>query len=68
MIFTGTGLLPGPVTELHVVKMKNNTVTLEWSAPKDGSEVKDYVMHYQQVTNATMHEISLALEQVLNMY
>ncbi|XP_065215789.1 Ig-like and fibronectin type-III domain-containing protein 1 isoform X2 [Planococcus citri] len=59
----GTGQLPGPVSELHAVKLKNNSVTLEWSSPKDGSDVQDYVVHYQQVTNATMHEISLTLEQ-----
>lgn len=55
------------MTELQVLKLKNNSVTLEWSAPKDGSEVKDYVVHYQQVTNITMHETSLMLDQVLNL-
>ncbi|XKL66935.1 hypothetical protein PGB90_010355 [Kerria lacca] len=59
----GSGLLPGPVTELQALKLKNNSVILEWSAPKDGSEVKDYVVHYQQVTNGTVHETSLILDK-----
>lgn len=64
IVCLGTGSLPGPVSELHAVKLTNNSVTLEWSAPHDGSEVEDYIVYFQQVTNATMHEISLALEEV----
>lgn len=52
----GTGLLPGPVSELHATAVTNTSITLQWEAPTDGSNVTDYEVHYQQLDNTSMHE------------
>ncbi|RZF43428.1 hypothetical protein LSTR_LSTR001689 [Laodelphax striatellus] len=61
----GTGLLPGPVEELHAVHVTENDVTIRWEPPKD-SNVTDYVIHYKKVDNTSMHETSLKLDNQKN--
>jgi Fibronectin type III domain. len=60
----GTGLLPGPVSELHATTVTNTSVTLQWEAPTDGSNITDYVVHYQQLDNTSMHETVQKLKDV----
>ncbi|GFG31451.1 hypothetical protein Cfor_07805, partial [Coptotermes formosanus] len=52
----GTGLLPGPISELHATTVTNTSASLQWEAPTDGSNVTDYMVHYQQLDNTSMHE------------
>ncbi|XP_039279825.1 Ig-like and fibronectin type-III domain-containing protein 2 [Nilaparvata lugens] len=61
----GTGVLPGPVEELHAVHVTENDVTIRWEPPKD-SNVTDYVVHYKKVDNTSMHETSLKLDNQKN--
>ncbi|KAG8229762.1 hypothetical protein J437_LFUL007060 [Ladona fulva] len=61
----GTGLLPGPIEELHATAVSDNSVTLFWEPPQDGSNVTDYVVHYQKMDNTSMHEILLKLDRQL---
>lgn len=63
-IIAGTGLLPGPISELHANVVDDSTVSLEWEGPTDGSNVTDYVVHYQKVDNTSMHETLLKLDNV----
>jgi hypothetical protein len=60
----GTGLLPGPISELHATTVTNTSVTLQWEAPTDGSNLTDYVVHYQQLDNTSMHETVQKLKYV----
>lgn len=60
----GTGLLPGPVSELHATAVTNTSVTLQWEAPTDGSNVTEYEVHYQQLDNTSMHETIQKLRHV----
>ncbi|XP_075234927.1 Ig-like and fibronectin type-III domain-containing protein 1 [Lycorma delicatula] len=62
----GTGLLPGPVDELHAIHVNDTEVTLHWEPPKDGSNVTDYVIHYKKVDNTTMHETVPKLDNQKN--
>lgn len=64
LLITGTGLLPGPVDELHAIHVNDTEVTLHWEPPKDGSNVTDYVIHYKKVDNTTMHETVPKLDNV----
>nr|CAD7400362.1 unnamed protein product [Timema poppensis] len=61
----GTGILPGPVTELHATSVTNTSVTLQWEPPSD-SNASDYVIHYKKVDNITMHETVLAIDSTQN--
>lgn len=47
----GTGLLPGPVSELHATELTDNSVTISW-APPERSNVTDYVVFYEKVDDA----------------
>lgn len=60
----GTGLLPGPVSDLHATAVANKSVTLQWEPPADGSNVTDYVIHYQKLDNTSMHETVQKLSHV----
>lgn len=60
----GTGLLPGPVQELHAVDVSDSEVLLSWEPPSDHSNVTDYVIHYNKVDNTSMHETLLKLDNV----
>lgn len=62
----GTGLLPGPVQELHAVDVTDSEVTLSWEPPSDNGNVTDYVIHYNKVDNTSMHETLLKLDNVSN--
>lgn len=60
----GTGLLPGPVRELHAIRLTSTSVTLKWEPPLAGSTAaSDYVVHYQKVQNISMYETVLKLDQ-----
>lgn len=65
MYFTGTGKLPGPVGDMHAVKLTNNSVSLVWYPPNDQSNVTTYVVHYQKVDNGTVHENTIKLDKVI---
>lgn len=60
----GTGLLPGPISELHATIVNDTSIALDWEAPADGSNVTGYVVNYQKVDNTTMHETVIKLENV----
>lgn len=64
VIHTGTGKLPGPVGDMRAVKLTNSTISLVWNPPADNSNVTSYVVHYQKVNNATVHENTIKLDQV----
>lgn len=64
LIYSGTGLLPGPVQELHAVDVSDSEVLLSWEPPTDHSNVTDYVIHYNKVDNTSMHETLLKLDNV----
>lgn len=66
-LFPGTGLLPGPVRELHATRLTSTSVTLKWEPPQSGNNSTiDYVVHYQKVHNISMYETVLKLDQVCN--
>ncbi|XP_069682864.1 Ig-like and fibronectin type-III domain-containing protein 1 isoform X1 [Periplaneta americana] len=62
----GTGLLPGPISELHASAVTDSSVSLQWEAPSDGSNVTDYVVHYQKLDNTSMHETLPKLSHQIN--
>lgn len=57
-------MLPGPISELHGTVVDKNTIMLEWEPPVEGTNVTDYVIHYQKVDNTSMHETLLKLDNV----
>ncbi|KDR18237.1 Ig-like and fibronectin type-III domain-containing protein 1 [Zootermopsis nevadensis] len=63
----GTGLLPGPVSELHATSVTNTSVALQWEPPTDGSNVTDYVIHYQKLDNTSIHETVQKLSHQLSL-
>lgn len=62
--FAGTGKIPGPVGDMHAIKLTNNTVSLVWNPPTDNITITNYVVHYQKVNNVTVHENTIKLDQV----
>jgi hypothetical protein len=52
----GTGLLPGPVSELHATAVTNTSVTLQWEPPANSSNVNGFVINFQKLDNTSMHE------------
>ncbi|XP_017783380.1 PREDICTED: Ig-like and fibronectin type-III domain-containing protein 2 isoform X2 [Nicrophorus vespilloides] len=62
----GTGLLPGPISELHATVIDDEIIALEWEPPTDPNNVTDYVIHYQKVDNTSMHETLLKLDKQIN--
>lgn len=60
----GTELLPGPVSELHTTSVDDNSISIQWEAPSDGSNVTEYIVNYQKVDNTSMHETIMKLENV----
>lgn len=48
----GTGLLPGPVDELHATNITNTSVSLRWKPPD--SNYTEFVVHFQRVDNASI--------------
>jgi len=63
-VLIGTGKLPGPVGDMRAVKLTNSTISLIWNPPNDNSNATSYVVHYQKVNNATVHENTIKLDQV----
>ncbi|XP_049803084.1 Ig-like and fibronectin type-III domain-containing protein 1 isoform X1 [Schistocerca nitens] len=61
----GTGLLPGPINELHATVVTDNSIKLEWEPPSN-STVTGYIVHYQKVDNTSMHETVLKLDNQMN--
>eukprot|EP00102_Acyrthosiphon_pisum_P023276 XP_016660486.1 PREDICTED: Ig-like and fibronectin type-III domain-containing protein 2 [Acyrthosiphon pisum] len=59
----GTGKLPGPVGDMHAVKLTNSSVSLVWNPPNDNNNVTSFVVHYQKVNNSTVHENTIKLDQ-----
>ncbi|XP_045478484.1 Ig-like and fibronectin type-III domain-containing protein 2 [Harmonia axyridis] len=59
----GTGILPGPIAELHATVVDSHSVLLEWEPPQDGSNITSYIVNYQKVDNTSMHETLLKLDQ-----
>lgn len=62
----GTGLLPGPIAELHATEVTGNSIILEWEPPTDGSNYTDFIVHYQKVDNTSLHETVLKLDNQVN--
>jgi len=62
--FAGTDKLPGPVGDMHAVKLTNNSVSLVWNPPNDNSNVTSYIVHYQIINNSTLYENTIKLDQV----
>lgn len=62
--FLGVGSLPGPVSELHATEITNSSIKLDWEAPKNGTNVTDYVVYYQKVDNTSMYETVSKLDHV----
>ncbi|XP_044737933.1 Ig-like and fibronectin type-III domain-containing protein 1 isoform X2 [Chrysoperla carnea] len=62
----GAGILPGPINELHAIATTDSSVTIEWTSPNDGSNVTNYVVHFQKVDNTSMHETLPKLDQQIN--
>lgn len=56
--------MPGPINELHAIATTDSSVTIEWTSPNDGSNVTNYVVHFQKVDNTSMHETLPKLDQV----
>lgn len=46
----GTGLLPGPIGELHASSISNNSITISWKPPAK-SNVTDYLVYYDKLEN-----------------
>lgn len=46
--YIGTGLIPGPIIQLRATSITDNSVTLMWQPPVDGT-VDQYVVHYSMI-------------------
>jgi len=57
----GTGLLPGPVDQLHATDITDNSISISWQPPTD-SNYSSFVIHYQKVENTTVVETALKLD------
>lgn len=62
--FSGTGLLPGPIEELHAIKISSNIISIQWSPPSDTSNITGYIVYYQKVDNTSAYETPLKLKNV----
>ncbi|XP_055384146.1 Ig-like and fibronectin type-III domain-containing protein 1 isoform X3 [Condylostylus longicornis] len=67
----GTGNIPGPVEDLHVTSVTNNSISLAW-IPFEGdvnnteNKYKDFLVQYGKVNNMTMYETVVKLENEKN--
>lgn len=57
----GTGLIPGPVIQLHATSIADDSLTLIWQPPLDGS-VNHYVVHYSMIDELASKAIATAFE------
>lgn len=64
LFFTGTGRLPGPISELHALEITDTEITLTWKPPTEGANVTDYLINYKKVDNTSIHETILKLDNV----
>jgi len=44
-------LIPGPILQLHATNIADNSVTLVWQPPEEGT-VNQYVVHYTPIEEA----------------
>ncbi|KAK6628150.1 hypothetical protein RUM43_001962 [Polyplax serrata] len=47
----GTGLLPGPISELHATEVTNSSISISWEPPEH-SNVTDYLVFYDKADTA----------------
>ncbi|KAK9885477.1 hypothetical protein WA026_010969 [Henosepilachna vigintioctopunctata] len=59
----GTGVLPGPVSELHATVVDDHAVLLEWEPPTDGTNATSFLVHYQKVDNSSTRGTLLKLDK-----
>ncbi|XP_077284865.1 Ig-like and fibronectin type-III domain-containing protein 2 isoform X2 [Arctopsyche grandis] len=62
----GTGLLPGPIEELHATKVTGNSIDIQWLAPSDTTNITGYIVYYQKVDNTSAYETPLKLRNLIN--
>lgn len=66
----GTENIPGPVEDMHVTDITNNTIFLEWSPPteipENATTQYEYIVQYGKVTNMTMYETVYKLENEIH--
>ncbi|CAG0895734.1 unnamed protein product [Darwinula stevensoni] len=61
----GTGLLPSPPLEFHLLGVTNNSVTLMWDRPVEGN-VSGYQVRFQKVSAAFGGAPDLTMSQKMN--
>lgn len=64
----GTGLLPGPITQLRATSISDDSVTLVWQPPSDGT-VDRYVVHYsatEQFATKSTNPVDFQMDQQFN--
>uniref|UniRef100_A0A0K8SXU6 Ig-like and fibronectin type-III domain-containing protein C25G4.10 n=1 Tax=Lygus hesperus TaxID=30085 RepID=A0A0K8SXU6_LYGHE len=62
----GTGILPGPTSELHASYVTDSSVTLIWQGPTEGANATDYVVHYKKVDKTSIAENIIKLDNQAN--
>uniref|UniRef100_T1GWU7 Fibronectin type-III domain-containing protein n=1 Tax=Megaselia scalaris TaxID=36166 RepID=T1GWU7_MEGSC len=70
----GTGNIPGPVEDVHVTSVTNNSISLAWVPPdvsgnnsssaNIADNYTDFVIQYGKVNNMTMYETVVKLEHI----
>lgn len=67
----GTGNIPGPVEDLHINSITNNSLSLAWAASetmRNNSEAQptDFLVQFGKVDNMTMYETVIRLDNEIN--
>ena len=63
--YEGTGLIPGPIIQLHATAISDNSVTLVWQPPAEGS-VDRFVVHYTMAEAGVATSTTFELDQQIN--
>ncbi|KAA0200274.1 hypothetical protein HAZT_HAZT000766 [Hyalella azteca] len=62
----GVGLIPGPVSSLHITAVKAEGVTFVWEPPSEGANVTHYQVHYESVDRNSGSVGQFALNKTVN--
>lgn len=61
----GTGLLPGPINELHATEVTDSSITVEWEYPAQ-SNTTDFVVFYEKMEDVMVPSSKLKMGKQLN--
>lgn len=59
-------MLPGPVIQLHVTSVTDDSVVLAWQPPTDAGVVHQYIVHFATVDQSAAKSSAFELDEQLN--